>query len=104
MKPEGVRALYPRSYGEAVSDAGREGTGVEGSAGSGSENLYAAPVERSQADSTDTCQHLWYWGHCWFPSAKEHHGLLHVRHFFFFFFWSFCHFLGRSHGIWRFPG
>ena len=22
----------------------------------------------------------------------------------FFFFWSFCHFLGRSHSIWRFPG
>uniref|UniRef100_A0A8D1E136 Uncharacterized protein n=1 Tax=Sus scrofa TaxID=9823 RepID=A0A8D1E136_PIG len=23
---------------------------------------------------------------------------------FFFFFLSFCHFLGRSHSIWRFPG
>ena len=24
--------------------------------------------------------------------------------FFFSFFWSFCPFLGRSRGIWRFPG
>ena len=29
--------------------------------------------------------------------------LLHLF-FFFFFFLSFCHFQGRSHGIWRFPG
>ena len=34
-----------------------------------------------------------------------HESFLHTHvHNVLFFFWSFCHFLGRSRGIWRFPG
>ena len=41
------------------------------------------------------------------PRGSESVGLgwgLRILHFFLFFFLSFCYFLGRSHGIWRFPG
>ena len=37
-----------------------------------------------------------------FGSNKKLHVALVAR--FFFFFLSFCYFLGRSRGIWRFPG
>ena len=34
----------------------------------------------------------------------EDDGRWHDYTFFFFSFGLFCHFLGHSHGIWRFPG
>ena len=36
--------------------------------------------------------------------VRASQGALLFFFYFFKFFWSFCHFLGCSHGTWRFPG
>ena len=46
-----------------------------------------------------------YLGHTLSPTGFLYKDILFLLFIYLFlFFWSFCHFLGRSRGTWRFPG